>query len=192
MKPSAPGPATGLTSQLRAATRRAHDHVDGTFPNGLDSHAAYVRYLTAILPLAQWLHDSWRPAWPGLAGWHEAARVRHLEADLSHLGASPVRASSPNTAASAAEWLGGSYVLEGSAMGARLLARDLDRLQSSQPLIAGARSFIDSLVGDPRRWARFRHVLDSLPDHHAAAAMRGALRGFGIVEHQLDAMEAAA
>lgn len=194
MKPSAPGPATGLTSQLRAATRRAHDHVDGAFPNGLDSRAAYVRYLTAILPLAQWLHDSWRPAWPGLAGWHEAVRVQHLQADLSRLGAAPAPApaSSPDIAASAAEWLGGSYVMEGSAMGARLLARDLDRLQSSQPLIAGARSFIDSLVGDPRRWARFRHVLDSLPDHHAAAAMRGALRGFGLVEHQLDAMEAPA
>ena len=192
MEPSALGPATGLTSQLRAATRRAHDHVDGAFPNGLDSRATYVRYLTAILPLAQWLHDSWRPAWPGLAGWHEAARVQRLRADLARLGATPDPARVPDTASSAAEWLGGSYVMEGSAMGARLLARDLDRLQSSQPLIAGARSFIDSLVGDPRRWARFRHVLDSLPDHHAAAAMRGALRGFGLVEHQLDAMEAAA
>lgn len=192
MKPSVPTPATGLTSQLRAATRLAHDHVDGAFPNGLDSRATYVRYLTAILPLAQWLHDSWRPAWAGLAGWHEAARVQHLHADLARLGATPVPAHAPPAAETAAEWLGGGYVLEGSAMGARLLARDLDRLQPSQPQIAGARSFIDSLLEDPRRWARFRHLLDSLPERDAGAAMGGARRGFGLVEHQLDAMEAPA
>jgi len=192
MKPSAPAPATGLTSRLRAATRLAHERVDGAFPNGLDSRGTYVRYLSAILPLAQWLHDSWRPAWTGLAGWYEPARLQRLQADLCHLGATPAPAPNPVAAGCAAEWLGGGYVLEGSAMGARLLARGLDRLQPADPLIAGARTFIDSHLADPRRWGRFRQLLDSLPERDAGAAMRGARRGFGLVECQLDAMEAPA
>lgn len=192
MKPSAPTPATGLTTKLRAATRAAHEQVDGAFPLGLDCPDAYVRYLLAILPLAQWLDDAWRPAWPGLADWHEPARVRQLQSDLSHLGAAPDAGSKPPAATCAAEWLGGAYVLEGSAMGVRLLARDLERLQPAHPLIAGARTFIDSQLADPRRWGRFRQVLDALPERNAAAAMRGARRGFGLVEHQLDAMEDAA
>ena len=192
MEPSAPRPATGLTSQLRAATRGTHDHVDGAFPDGLDSPSVYVRYLQAILPLAQWLHHSWQPAWQTLASWHAPARPQQLRADLSRLGAAPAPFQQPAAAATAAEWLGGSYVLEGSAMGARLLARDLDRLQPAHPHIAGARSFIDSHLADPRRWGRFRKVLDALPEADAVAALRGARRGFGLVEHQLDAMEAPA
>src|SRR5690625_4363719 len=89
MEPSAPRPATGLTTQLRAATRGTHDHVDGAFPDGLDSPAVYVRYLQAILPLAQWLHHSWQPAWQTLASWHAPARPQQLRADLSRLGAAP-------------------------------------------------------------------------------------------------------
>lgn len=192
MGPSAPRPATGLTSQLRAATRGTHDHVDGAFPEGLDSPTAYVRYLQAILPLAQWLHHAWQPDWEALTCWHAPARPQQLRADLARMGAAPGAFQSSGGAISAAEWLGASYVLEGSAMGARLLARDLDRLQAAHPHIADARSFIDSHLADPRRWGRFRQVLDALPEADASDALRGARRGFGLVEHQLDAMEAPA
>ncbi|AOH37253.1 biliverdin-producing heme oxygenase [Luteimonas sp. JM171] len=192
MEPSAPRPATGLTSQLRAATRGTHDHVDAAFPAGLDSPAVYVRYLQAILPLAQWLHRAWQPDWQALACWHAPERPQQLREDLRRLDTTPTAFELPADAISAAEWLGASYVMEGSAMGARLLARDLDRLQAAHPHVADARSFIDSQLADPRRWGRFRQVLDALPEADASDALRGARRGFGLVEHQLDAMEAPA
>lgn len=192
MNLSAPPAVTGLTLQLRAATRGAHARIDSAFPHGLDCPDAYVRYLMALLPLVQWLHDAWRPAWSHLAPWHEPYRLQQLKADLAHLDAASGPAPRQASAASAAEWLGSGYVLEGSAMGGRLLARDLDRLQREHPRIAGARSFIDALLAEPRRWACFRKLLDSLPGHATGEAVRGAGRGFALVQYQLDAMEVTA
>lgn len=190
---SSPAPIpTGLAARLRTATRTTHDSVDGAFPHGLDSLDAYARYLRAVLPLVQWLHDSWRPAWCSLAAWHDPARLQRLRADLSGLGAAPGATPTKAPAGSTAEWLGGCYVLEGSALGARLLARDLARLEPDHPQVAGARSFIDALVADPRRWPRFKTTLDSLPDNCAGAALRGAHRGFALVDTRLKSMEAPA
>lgn len=163
--------------------------MDGAFPHGLASREAYVRYLRAVLPLVRWLHVSWQPAW-GHAGWHEAAHLHRLEADLTRLGAAPPDAAIPGPARSAHEWLGGCYVLEGSALGAKLLARDLARLEPRHPEVAAARSFIDGHIADGGRWPRFRRLLDSLPRHASDAVIRGARRGFSLVEAPLLATEA--
>lgn len=190
MTPTTQAPQAGLALQLRAATRILHDRVDGAFPRGLDTLDDYIRYLQAIVPLAQWLHDCWRPGWPGLAAWHDPDRPQRLHRDLARLGATPGTVAGLHApASSSAEWLGACYVLEGSSLGARLLARDLDRLQPRHPALAGARSFIDALIAEPPRWARFKQLLDSLPDSAAAPALRGARRGFGLVEAPLKAME---
>lgn len=187
-----PVPAPGLSSRLRLATRAIHEQVDGAFPQGLASLDAYVRYLRAVLPLVRWLHDSWQPAWAGYADWHEPAHLHRLTADLAHLGAAPRGMSVHPPARPAAEWLGGCYVLEGSALGAKLLVRDLARLEPHHPRIAAARSFIDGHVADSGRWPRFRRLLDSLPETQAAAALRGAHRGFALVDTRTTAMEATA
>src|SRR5690606_37757906 len=157
-------PPAGLALRLRAATRASHDRVDGAFPRGLEHLEDYVRYLRALWPLARWLDESWQPAWAGHARWHQPARLRQLRADLALLGAAPPDPVEPAApAAGAAEWLGGCYVLEGSAVGARLLARDLDRLLPRHPRLAGARGFINAHLAEPGRWACFRNLLDSLP-----------------------------
>lgn len=196
MQPGATRSA-GLASSLRTATRTTHDSVDSAFPQGLDSPDTYFRYLTAMLPLVQWLHDSWRPEWDEHSAWHPPVRLQQLRDDLAHLARSvapvvPVSEYAPAPAGSMAEWLGGCYVVEGSALGARLLVRDLDRLQPRHPHLAGARSFLNAHIADSRRWARFRNALDSLPDSAASAALRGARRGFALVHFQLQAMEASA
>lgn len=188
MQPTAPR-LVGLASSLRSATRPTHDSVDGAFPQGIDSPDTYLRYLTAMLPLVQWLHHSWRPQWDEYSHWHDPLRLHHLRDDLASLGRSNAPVP-PAIAGSVAEWLGGCYVVEGSALGARLLVRDLDRLQRRHPQLSGARSFLDAHIADPRRWARFRDTLDALPDSCSSAALRGARRGFALVHIQIQAMEA--
>ena len=182
----------GLASSLRTATRTTHDSVDGAFPQGLDRPDTYLRYLAAMLPLVKWLDDSWHPQWSDCSSWHAPQRLPQLRADLASLGEDSSAAPPAAVASSAAEWLGGCYVVEGSALGARLLIRDLDRMQQRHPQLAGARSFLDAHTADPRRWARFRNTLDALPDDSAAAALRGARRGFALVHSHLKAKEAAA
>lgn len=89
--------------------------------------------------------------------------------------------TSPPIATTPAEWLGGCYVLEGSALGARILARDLDGLAEQYPEVADARRFIDRLTDDPGRWRRFTRLLDALPAADIDAATSGARAGFALV-----------
>lgn len=182
----------GALAQLRLATRTTHEALDRALPDGLRSFGDYVRYLHGMLALAQWLADAWRPAWPQrLAAWRDDERGARLRADLLSLGQAPCPPR-PAPAATPAEWLGGCYVMEGSALGARLLVRDLDHLARERPAVAAARRFLDRHAADPRRWPRLRTELDLLAPADIAPAVRGAERGFALVHSQFTAMEACA
>lgn len=179
-------PHAGALDEVRAATRATHEALDAALPDGLQGFDDYTRYLGALLPLAQWLADSWCPAWPDeLAYWHDRERVDCLRADLAALD-TPASTSTTAGAATPAEWLGGCYVMEGSALGARVLARHVDALAQTHPQVAGARRFMRHLARDPRRWRCFAGRLDALPAEAVADAVRGARRGFALVHRNLD------
>lgn len=182
----------GALAQVRAATRGTHEALDALLPFGLRHLADYRRYLAALRPLAEWLALGWRPGWPAqLACWHDAARLDALRHDVRALGLPADPGPGPRPAATPAEWLGGCYVIEGSALGARLLSRHLDRLAPGAPEVAGARRFLDHLTADPVRWRRFSRLLDGLPAGQAGDAVAGARTGFGLVHARLAAQETA-
>lgn len=178
------GPASVL-AQVRQATRATHDAIDALLPVGLRDLHDYRRYLGALLPLLEWLERGHRGDWPGLdAGWQDAQRLACLRADCAALGISPAPATK-SPPGNRAHWLGGCYVVEGSALGARLLSRDVTALADSHPEVRGARRFLDHITADPPRWGRFVRLLATLPDAHAAAATSGARDGFAIVHSRL-------
>lgn len=174
-----PAPTTTLAA-LRAATRPAHEAIDGAFAGGLRSIDDYRRYLRALLPLAHWLDASWRRDWPPhLACWHDPGRIDSLHADLAALGDAPATAT-PVASASVAEWMGGCYVIEGSALGARLLVRDVAAI----PWANGdgpPRGFLDRHLGDRGRWPRFRATLGAIGPGDRPDTLRGARHGFALV-----------
>lgn len=173
---------------LRAATRPAHEAIDSAFAGGLRTRADYRRYLRALLPLARWLDASWRSDWPAhLACWHDPARVTRLRDDLAALGETD-DAPAPAASTDVAEWLGGCYVMEGSALGARLLSRDVDALSTGPAGDALPRGFLSSHLEDSGRWPRFRGALASVPRQHLPVTLGGARQGFALVAAAL-AME---
>ncbi|MEN1960083.1 biliverdin-producing heme oxygenase [Luteimonas sp. MJ246] len=181
MAPRTDSPRAATLAALRNATRPAHLAIDGAFDGGLRSLDDYRRYLRSLLPLAHWLDVAWRDDWPPhLACWRDPGRAACIAADLRALGA-PDAIDTPTAHASPEEWLGGCYVMEGSALGARLLARDvaaLPRTPAEGPL---PRGFLDRHLGDPGRWPRFRAAVGTLPPDGLPGALRGAAHGFALV-----------
>ena len=175
----------GVLAQLRQATRATHDALDALLPAGLRDLEDYRRYLGALLPLVEWLRHGHGMDWPAhLASWNDPVRVDCLRADCDALGVTPVPTLRP-TSTRWDHWLGGCYVIEGSALGARLLSRDVATLVQDHPGVRGARRFLDHITSDPPRWGRFVRLLDALPDRHAGAATSGARDGFAIVHSRL-------
>lgn len=175
----------GALAQVRQATRATHEAIDALLPTGLRELGAYRRYLGALLPLLEWLGGGDRSGWPGpVRAWDDGQRLEALRADCAALGVEPTPASTA-PAADWPYWLGGAYVIEGSALGARLLARDVTALAGDHPGVFGARRFLDHITRDPPRWGRFVRLLDALPDRHAGAAASGARDGFAIVHARL-------
>src|SRR5690606_34373891 len=173
--------AAGALAVLRAATRPAHAAIDGAFDGGLRSRGDYVRYLRALLPLADWLQASWRRDWPPHLGcWHDAGRADCLREDLAALGES-VPVVRTEATPSAAAWMGGCYVIEGSVLGARLLARDVAAIAPGPDGRLLPRAFLDRHLGDPGRWPRFRATLALLEPGALPEALHGAEQGFALV-----------
>ncbi len=189
--PLAPPAATqqrrGVLSQVRASTRATHEALDGLLPRGLRNLHDYRRYLAAMLPLADWVARGWQPRWSAhLARWGDPARLEALRHDAARLGVAAEPADGPMPATPAA-WLGGCYVVEGSALGARLLARDVEGLAGREPAVADACRFLAHVTADPARWRGFARLLDGLPAEQGDDATAGAITGFAIVHARLSA-----
>ena len=110
-------------ARLRAASAPDHARVDACFPRGLEDAATYRRYLRGMHGLLSALAR----ACPRLAD--EYAPMREaLAADLEALGSTPPAPPGLPPITDEAARLGARYVIEGSAMGARLLQRQAERL----------------------------------------------------------------
>jgi heme oxygenase (biliverdin-IX-beta and delta-forming) len=166
--------------RLKALTAGAHQRLEALAGQLFDAPDRYRRYLQAMhaarAPMERALDDSGAdlcfPEWP-------RRRIAHLVTlDLADLGARPhpVRAV-PRSVRPAAQ-LGWLYVLEGSALGARILLRQAGGAGLSEKF--GARH-LAAQTADPGAWRRFVAVLEAadLSPEEERACERGALDAFG-------------
>lgn len=161
---------------LKAATEAEHRQLDRTVSD-LTTPAAYARYLRGLamgrLPIEAMLTAlDWPAAFGGWRPLEIAGALRDDLADLK-LDVPPMRAEPATSDVSAL--LGLLYVLEGSALGARLVYGRARALGFSESY--GARHLAMQSDGPPLNWKAFLGVLDDaapFDEARAAAAAKGA------------------
>lgn len=159
--------APSLRQLLRDHTDPLHKELDtriGMFSSSED----YRRYLRGTWRFRTGVEDS-LPAHPDWAPVHFASSIR---SDLSDLGEPAVPHERPAwVPANRGEMLGAWYVLEGSALGARLLVGAAQALGYSAAY--GARH-LHLQAEDRRRWPAFIALLDTAPAADIPSALAGA------------------
>jgi heme oxygenase len=165
----APAPVLHHTRRmrLRYQTHQVHRELDlvvGT-AGFLEQADLYRRYLVATWrawqPLEAILDASGAARFYPL--WSERHLAASLAADMSDLGvAVPGNAKRPTPKSiwDPASVMGTLYVLEGSALGARILAGRLKRIEMTPTF--GARH-IAVQIGNPKAWSTFLSVLEAFP-----------------------------
>ncbi|SEM20857.1 Heme oxygenase [Pseudoxanthomonas sp. GM95] len=178
---------------LREVTAAAHTQVEAlphmpALADGTLTPARYAQVLAchwAILAPWERQHAPWLDAL-ATQGWPYRRRTDALGHDLAALGASLPSAElgeAPQAQDPAQAW-GMLYVVEGSMLGGRVIAR---QLRARQPALASALDYFDLGSEDPGAWRRFQGCLDAvLPDEAARAqAAIGAAAMFGHFHHHL-------
>lgn len=165
---------------LKAATADLHAQVDACFGRMLDgSEAGYRRFLLASLGAIEPLEAALGDAGVGtlLPDWPERARSSALRMDLAELGVAAPPSGPAAALAGAAQRFGALYVLEGSRLGAKLLARQV--LASPSAAVRSATRYLRHGDGRPL-WASFLERLESSPAvrRAPAEAVAGATAAF--------------
>jgi heme oxygenase len=161
---------------------------------------AYVNLLERLLGLHAAVEDRLRPyqhapwlAWTAYS--EKSSRAARLRRDLAALGVSDARiAAAPSAGAllpplgTEAAALGCAWVVEGSALGGRVLARGLGTILGANTEAGG--SFFLPAPGQPERWRRCCAAVESCGAEPArCAAMVDAAAGiFGVFETWLAAV----
>lgn len=203
--------AVGLTPAhllLREATRDAHEAAESTagmrllLAGELDE-SGYAGMLRAQLALFREWETARRDWLAALTLWRYVSRASSIEADLSDLcrslssdcgsrfigdrrdsGVSSVvsRQIAAETAPTEAACWGELYVIEGSALGGRVIVRRLRELYPGLP-----HHFYAIGENAPSSWRRFQSLLDeALPDEASQeAAVHGAQRMFARFQQTL-------
>lgn len=188
--PDLPEPPIEVLAHLRAATREPHERLEAA----LDllapplERARFARVLVRF----HGLHAAWEPAMSARAGLAEmiSARTRlpHLRADLLALGSSPgeidaLPACRPAAALADTEagaW-GSLYVMEGSTLGGKMIARALAGAPWLPP--AGLTYFDARGADTGRLWRALGQALDAAAPTAAQreALAHGAAEAFDVV-----------
>lgn len=187
--PFAEPPLNTLHLELRTATARQHQDLDAALAGGLHDRDGYIRYLLGMLSLVELLAPApaavdARAAW---SEWHDPRRQALLRQDLRELGLLPLAQGLAPLPASS--WMGANYVLEGSALGARVLLRAAERLRLRCPGLPLA--FLQHHARPGDRWPRFLDELQTLDGALRDDAVRGARLAFGVVANGLIEKESA-
>lgn len=159
-------PALRLRTRLRAATADTHARVDALMGGGFGDERGYRAYLggmhafvVALLPAVREQASALRwelPAWDAL-----------LRQDMAQTGAQTIDGIAPLPGCDRTQALGALYVLEGAALGARMLVRQVQALGHGPH--SGARFLHAHADGDAgQRWPRFLALLES--EHHPSTA----------------------
>jgi heme oxygenase len=185
---AAGGTVPALHLELRAATQDVHKR--------LHRHAGFAAVQDATIGLADYQHLLVR-----LYGFYlpfEAAmniepdRSNWLAGDLKALGLKQLLHAFPkcwhaSRLTSAHFRLGALYVVEGSALGGRDLARGLDRLLGTG-VAKGRQFFLGRGAGTGEAWRSYLAQLSAAPPEPSARAevIKGAIETFAAFEHWLN------
>jgi heme oxygenase len=174
-------PSLSLSSWLRAETRREHDEAERTLDlsHFLATRASYLdllqRMFVALLPLEEQIAQL--QVWERLGlGKRSSPRAERLVADLRFFGVAPRDVPLPASVSLDGfdEGVGATYVVEGSRLGGKIIAREAARTLG---LSDGGLTFFssDSAAVD---WATFRRAIDAQVGVPPVAALRGARAAF--------------
>lgn len=171
---------------LRHSTADAHAAVDrqlGALLNeGFDGYRAFLlANAAAIFPLEQALTEA--GVHRILPEWEMRARAAALRADLASVGASAPRVEETPEIGGEAYQFGMLYVLEGSRLGAKVLARIVS--ESADPRVRAASRFLHHGEG-VRFWQTFLERLENSTAVAAAPeeALAGAHAAFALFASQ--------
>lgn len=166
---------------LRDGTRDRHEALDQglALADGNVSPARYVAYLRAMLGWLEPVENRlWQLDWPAtLRAEDRDGKSALIRADLRAAGDSapvPQCPDAPRPRAADAYALGVAYVVEGSQLGGRFLAKRLETLAPPLPL-GYLRGYSDD-VGP--LWKGFLLHLDEAAQGHETQALRGAQDAF--------------
>jgi heme oxygenase (biliverdin-IX-beta and delta-forming) len=161
----------GLRALLRSETKDIHQRLDDRV-GGFSTIERYVDFVQRSLRF----RASAEAACADYGAWSPQLLADDLRRDLDDLGVPVVPATGAGVSLpTSAAKLGGLYVLEGSALGARLLLRRAESLGLTGQY--GARHLARQ-TSDATRWKRFVAVLDQ-NDEEPQNVLAGALAVFG-------------
>jgi heme oxygenase len=171
------GPAgadSGLQAALRAATAAAHQRLEDVM--ALDTERLTRARYAAALQVMHAMRAGWDPGLAALFGHPPGPHVEWLEQDLAALGVNSL-APMAMPAMDPTEGWGMRYVLEGSALGGRVLLRRAERMGLRPD--AGARYFAGEGAETGARWKRFLQALNHAARPEAVPLIvQGARRSF--------------
>jgi heme oxygenase (biliverdin-IX-beta and delta-forming) len=156
---------------LRGETARAHAALEAVV-GPIDSLARYVRYLRGMHAFRAPVEAALGALeWPRTFGtWRPTCIAPQLAADLADLQAEPLpREAVPVLERS--DLLGTLYVLEGSSLGARVIARDAQRLGLADTY--GARH-LSTQCGGLETWRGFLALLEDGDTFNVASSVAAA------------------
>jgi len=160
-----------LHSALRDHTAAQHELLDasiGAFET-LDAYRGFLRASYRFRTAAETALANFMP-------WSPLALAPLMAADLAALGETiPDTPPPPGFAMSGPRRLGMSYVLEGSALGSRLLVQRAQGLGLSADNGAGHLAIQSS---DRSRWPAFLHLLSDTPSTYHTEVLAGAALAF--------------
>jgi len=169
-QPDVPLPDQNLRRALRAQTASQHQLLDDAV-GSFATVEAYGRFVANSLafraPVERLVAQGKR--------WSLLPLADLMRADMADLDVVPRRAAVFSMAPGGFGDIGVAYVLEGSALGARLLVRRAAALGYGARY--GARHLARQ-VEDPARWKRFLALLETIPDREAGAVVEGAVAAF--------------
>ncbi len=161
---------------LKEATSSAHAALDALV-GGFATVADYRRYLAGIaafrLPVEAWLSTNTLP--PAFADWQPGLVRDELKADLADLETPEPETTLPFSPPEGEGVVGLLYVLEGSALGARLLAKRAEALGLSADF--GARHLF-SQARNFSNWRAFSDRMENVRGYDDRAAERWANTAF--------------
>ncbi len=182
----------GVTlAYLRAATRPAHDRLEGTL-GLLDEHLDLGAY-TQALGRFYGFWRGWEPRVAALlddeAFLQPRRRLHLLAADLAVVGCSPHAVAAlprcpPPVLRDAAEAFGSVYVMEGSTLGGRIMERNVTRCLGLDQR-SGCSYFAGYGAETGAMWRSFLARLDAMPAVDAPRIAAGASATFECLERWL-------
>jgi heme oxygenase (biliverdin-IX-beta and delta-forming) len=173
-----------LRFYLKERTSALHSQLDAIVGK-LDTLKCYERYLRAALSFRDPLEKAVVQAQPlGQLGWSPKSIAGAIREDLDDLGfAVPASDHPAATIKNASQLVGTLYVLEGSALGARVLYKRAEALGLSAGF--GARHLAGQ-AADRTSWPEFLAILDRRDESTAEDTARASLAAF---EHALAAFK---